>query len=158
MLDNWGRVGSRSKLFSCSGAHLSFTLLLTFVKYNPIQSRWWWWWWWKQNKVIEEAINYFSVIRRLRTECNQVESFNDDVWNQVSPGEVPPSPKQPIKNSSLISNWQTSIRNIIGVYIELETICWRRPSPPLPPPGNEDIVGTSGQHGKSLRMSATQNW
>ena len=29
------------------------------------------------------------------------------------------------------------------------------PPPPSIPPGNEDIVGTSGQHGKSLRMSAT---
>ena len=38
-VDNCWRVGSRSKLSSCSTllAHLSFTLLLTFLKYNPIQ-------------------------------------------------------------------------------------------------------------------------
>ena len=38
MEEGWRKVGSRSKLFSCS-AHLSFTLPLTFIKYNPIQSR-----------------------------------------------------------------------------------------------------------------------
>ena len=38
MDEGWRKVGSRSKLFSCS-AHLSFTLPLTFIKYNPIQSR-----------------------------------------------------------------------------------------------------------------------
>ena len=86
-------------------------------------------------------------------------------------------PNKPIKDSSLISNWLTSITKIVGSLHPRvgtpkstnyknsaeftsktgATICWRRLSPPPRPipPGNEDIVGTSGQHGKSLRMSAT---
>ena len=86
-------------------------------------------------------------------------------------------PNKPIKDSSLISNWLTSIRKIVGslhprvgtpkskitkIALNLHLRPGQPyvedafpPPPPSIPPGNEDIVGTSGQHGKSLRMSAT---
>ena len=81
-------------------------------------------------------------------------------------------PNKPIKDSSLISNWLTSITKIVGSLhtrvgtpkpqiTKIALNVHLRPGQPyvedafLPPPGNEDIVGTSGQHGKSLRMSAT---